>query len=62
MLINQKKVKEYILTRAKTHRSGWDCSQVSKQVLLKIDGKLRKMLDRAVQQHPSRGRTFRDIL
>lgn len=60
--INNKGVREYILNRIKVARPGWECTQVSPKVFYQLDIKLRAILDRAVHQHPSKGKTFREML
>ena len=62
MLLNKKATKAYILKRVKTHRPGWDCTRVSPKVLLLLDARIKNWLDRGVHQHPSRGKTFSEII
>jgi len=57
-LINRAAVKKYILKRCESHRTGWDCSRVSKQALDEIDAFIRMKLIDSVHIHPSIGKTF----
>ena len=61
-LLNHTAVRRYILKMAKDHRPGWNCTQVSGEALMDIELKVRGILERAVHQHPSRGKTFRGML
>lgn len=61
-LTNKRAVKAYILAKAKETRPGWDCTRVSKMALAQLEHMFIKTLNRAIHQHPTRGKTFRDIL
>ena len=60
-LINSKEVKSHILRRVKATRKGWTCSRVSAKALNVINAKLMIMIDKAVQCHPTKGKTFIDV-
>jgi len=60
MLINQSAVRQFVLDATRTMRPGWDCTQVSREALMQIDGRLRRAVRQMVQTHPSGcGKTFR---
>lgn len=61
-LINKKHVKDYILRRQKEMRPGWEFTQIAGSVYVELDAKIRLWIDRALQRHPSRTKTFKDIL
>ena len=60
-LLNHKAVKAYILKKCREDRPGFDCTRVSKDVLLLLEVQLREKIEKAVWSHSSTGRTFRDI-
>lgn len=62
MLLNKKAVRAKILDRVKKTRPGWECTRVSESVLLQLDIRLNEIINRAVGQHPSRGKTFVDFI
>lgn len=61
-LICDKHVKEFILKKAESMRKGWDVTCVSKSALDKIEAKVRAMIIQAVKSHPTRGKTFTEII
>lgn len=61
-LINRKRTKQYILERVKTARPGWECTQVSKQALDEIEAHMRTMINKMIHQHPSIGKTFKEVM
>jgi len=62
MLLNRKQVREYILKTVKENRPGWPCTRVSPSAMNLLEAKIEKMLYRAVWQHPSIGKTFKEII
>lgn len=60
-LICDKHVKEFILQKAEAMRKGWPVTCVSKTALDKIEAKVRALIIKAIQQHPTRGKTFTDF-
>lgn len=62
MLLNKKEVRRRILNRIRETRPEWDCTRVSESILLRLDMRLDQIINRAVGQHPSRGKTFVDLL
>lgn len=62
MLLNKKNTKAYIMQVAKEKRPGWNPTQISPIFLQKLELKLMSMIDRAVQAHPSRGKTFKELI
>lgn len=60
-LLNHAAVKRYILTQMQQRRPGVGFTRVSKSVLLQLEARLRDVLDRAIWQHRSTGKTFTDI-
>jgi len=61
LLINTSHVKQYILRRAPEIRPGWEFRRVSRAALADIDTRLRLMIDRSLERHPSIGCTFKEI-
>jgi hypothetical protein len=61
-LLNQTAVRDYILERVKTTRPGWTCTEVSERVFKIIEDKLKTIIDKTVHSHPTKGRTFSEIL
>ena len=62
MYLNKKVTRQRILDKVKAARPGWDCTRVSDSAIRKLDAKIDAMLDAAVHQHPSNGKTFNQIL
>ena len=58
-LVNVKHVKEFILEKVESMRPGWKCERVSKEALDMIEAQLRASIIRMVQQHPTKGVTFK---
>ena len=61
-LINTKACKEFALEWAKENRRGWTTKRVSKQFLDDLNTKVRLIIQRAVNSHPSVGVTIKDLL
>lgn len=61
-LLNQSAVHDYILQQIKETRPGWECSQVAEKVYKVFEDKLKTIIDRALHSHPTRGKTFTEIL
>ena len=61
-LICEQHVKEFIKLKAERLRPEWDCRQVSQEALDVIEAKLRIMIVGAVKAHPTRGKTFRQVI
>ena len=59
MLLNQKHTRQFILEKAARLRPGWKCERVSAEALEHIEAKLREMIIRMVESHPTIGRTFK---
>ena len=57
-LLNKKATKSLILKRTKKLRQGWDCERVSLKVINQIEADLRIRIDKAIQRHPTKGKTF----
>ena len=55
-------VREYILDEIKKSRPGFDCTRVSPVVIGLLEQKLMKLIKKAVWSHPSRGKTFKEII
>jgi len=62
MLLNKDAVRNYILKTTKERRLGWTCTQVSPSVIDLLNAKLKRMIDRGVHQHPSIGKTFKELI
>jgi len=61
-LLNQKAVRQYILNQIEVQRKGWECSRVSPKVLVYLEYKLQRYICDAIRRHPSRGKTFTELL
>ena len=61
-LLTRNHVKKYILENVKTARPGWDCTRVSDPAVDKLEMLFKKMLDRAIHQHPTKGKTFTEVM
>jgi hypothetical protein len=61
-LICEAHVKTFILNKIKSIRPGLKFTRVSQDALNKIEAKVHNLIVNAVKQHPSRGKTFTEIL
>ena len=61
-LICESHVKEFIKQKVKSMRQGWDCTAVSQDALDIIEAKVRAMIIKCVKAHPTKGKTFKEIL
>jgi hypothetical protein len=61
-LINRKACKALALNIAKDSRKGWHAERVSKEFLDSIEYKVKHIIEIAVYNHPTVGRTIKDIL
>lgn len=61
-LICESHVKRFILLKIKALRPGLKFTRVSQNALDKIEAKLHNLIINAIKQHPSRGKTFSEIL
>ena len=57
-VINRAQVRRLILERAKVVRPSWGVQRVSGTALDLIDAKVRVMVGRMLEEHPSAGVTF----
>jgi len=60
-LINKAATKKYILTKIQEDRPHLGFTRVSESMLLLLNAKVQAMLDRAIHQHRSSGKTFTDL-
>jgi hypothetical protein len=58
MLINQKAVRDHILTLAKQIRPHHPFERVGASFLARVEGAVRSAITREIQQHPSKGKTL----
>ena len=58
-LLNQARVRRFILDRVKDLRPFWPCTRVSAEALADIEADLRRRLTNAIRSHPTVGKTFR---
>ena len=58
MLLNRTDVKRYILAATKKHRPGWNCTRVAATTVAYLENYLKAYVDKLVDTHPTRGRTF----
>ena len=61
-IMNKQNLRGYILAEVKRSRPGWDCTQVSPSAMQVIEAKVKRMINGIVHQHPTRGKTFKEIL
>ena len=61
-IINRKALKKYILRRAAELRPGWDCRRVGAVAIDDIDFFLKRKVDSMVSRHPTRGKTFLQVI
>lgn len=61
-LICDSHVKHFIKEKVKRLRPGWGMTQVSEDALNLVEAKLRAWLIDAVKRHPTRGKTFTEII
>ena len=62
ILLVQSTTKAYILKQVQELRPGWNCTQVSAEVMRLLDVKMKLYIRDAVRRHCSSGKTFRDLL
>ncbi len=60
--LNKKVTRQRILDKIKADRPGWIVTRVSESVLIQLDARIDEIIDRAVHQHPSRGKTFNQFI
>ncbi len=60
-LIYDSRVKQFIKDKLKSMRPGWNCKLVSKTALNQLEAKFRSIVIEAVQHHPTRGHTFKEV-
>jgi len=60
-LIYKKRVRQLIRDKLKTMRPGWDCKLISKSAIDQLEANFRAMIVRAIQAHPTKGKTFKEI-
>lgn len=61
-LLNKAAVRKYILDKIKKDRPGFDCTRVAPAAIGILEQKLIKLIKQAVWSHPSRGKTFCEII
>ncbi len=59
MLINQKETRDFILSKCEEIRPNLGLERVSKDALTLIDIYLQDMILDMIQNHPSKGKTFK---
>jgi len=62
MLLNKANVRKYILRRQKEIRKGWEFSYVGSKVYDDLNERVRKIIDGSLKRHPSKGKTFIQIM
>jgi len=62
MLLNKAHVREYVLKRQREIRPGWTFDNVASQVYDDLNEKVRLLIDGSLRRHPSKGKTFRQIM
>ncbi len=61
-LICETHVKAFILKKVEAIRPGLKFNRVSQNALNKIEAKLHNLIITAIKQHPTRGKTFTEVL
>ena len=61
-LINKKHCKDFALRFAQENRLGWMPERVSKVFLDDLNTKVRLTITRAVMNHPTVGKTIKDLI
>lgn len=61
-LICESHLKEFIKQKAKSLRPEWDCKNVSQSALDQLEAKLHNIVIACVKQHPTKGKTFNQVL
>lgn len=56
-ILNKKNTKAYILRRA-NHFRGGRFTRISKQFLINLEYEVEMMIDNAIRNHPSKGKTL----
>ena len=62
MLLNKSHVKAYIKRRNPEIRPGWEFEYVANQVYLDLSNRVARIIDSSLRRHPSKGKTFRQIM
>jgi len=62
MLLNRSATKKFILQRQSIVRPGWKFERVSAQALDDLEYKLQRIIDSSLKGHPSKGKTFMQVL
>ena len=60
-LLNRTAVRDLILRECRRQRPDWDVTRVSGDALESVERKLVSIVHRAVQSHPSNGKTFDQV-
>lgn len=55
-------LKKFILEKAKSLRKGWNCQRVSQQAIDQIEAKVRALVIESVKRHPTKGKTFKEVI
>ena len=61
-IICESHLREFILAKAASLRTGWDCKHVSQLALDQLEGKFRAIVIDCVKRHPTIGKTFKEII
>jgi len=59
IIINNKKTKQFILQTIQERRPNSNLSRVSKDALTELNDRLKRIIIREVESHPSIGKTFK---
>jgi len=62
MLLNVSHVKDYVKEAAEIVRPGWIPTQVSGEAITMLNEKVKKIIRDSLRRHPTRGRTFMQVL
>ena len=61
-LTNRRNVKKYIKAQLEAKRPHLGIHRVSHKVYPKLEAMFRAMIDRSIMSHPSKGKTFKEII
>ncbi len=61
-LLNKSETRKFIMEKAKILRPGWTCTQIAESALITIEAKLHNMIENMVKSHPTKGKTFKEII
>jgi len=61
-IICESHLKKFIKQKAESLRPGWECKYVSREAIEKLEAKFRSIVISSIKQHPSIGKTFKQVI